>query len=295
MIEFDLTLSRQGRSGGSAFTLSMAGQIGDGEFLTLFGASGVGKSTLLRLIAGLEKPCSGSLVVDGETWCDTARGVHKPPQQRTVGFVFQDYALFPAMSVRDNVAYAAGRGESAWVGELLELTRLSGLADRKPHELSGGQQQRVALARALARRPRLLLLDEPLSALDLSLRLKLQQELQALHQRFGLTTILVSHDLSEVFRLSNRVMVCEHGRIVRHGHPRDVFIGQAPSRDRLSLSGELLAKRRSDVVWILTLLVGQDIVEVIATDEEADALEPGARLAISTRAFSPLLMPTAAG
>ncbi|MCW3481601.1 ATP-binding cassette domain-containing protein [Neisseriaceae bacterium JH1-16] len=295
MIRFDLTLSRTGRNGGDGFQLAMAGDIADGEFLTLFGASGVGKSTLLRLFAGLEKPSGGTLVVDGDTWCDAERGVHKPPQQRSVGFVFQDYALFPAMSVRDNIGYAAGRGESAWVGELLELTRLSGLADRKPHELSGGQQQRVALARALARRPRLLLLDEPLSALDLSLRLTLQQELQALHQRFGLTTVLVSHDLSEVFRLSHRVMVCEQGRIVRHGHPREVFIGQAPSRDRLSLSGELLAKRRSDVVWILTLLVGQDIVEVIATDEEADALEPGARLAISTRAFSPLLMPAGTG
>ncbi|MDN0084925.1 ATP-binding cassette domain-containing protein [Crenobacter sp. SG2305] len=292
MIEFDLSLSRAGHNSGDGFRLVMAGRIDDGEFLTLFGPSGVGKSTLLRLIAGLEKPSAGTLKVDGETWCDAARGMHKPPQQRSVGFVFQDYALFPTMTVSDNVRYAAGRGESAWVGELLELTRLSALAERKPHELSGGQQQRVALARALARRPRLLLLDEPLSALDLSLRLMLQQELQELHQRFGLTTILVSHDLSEVFRLSHRVMVCEHGRIVRHGHPRDVFIGQAPSRDRLSLSGELLAKRRSDVVWILTLLVGQDIVEVIATDEEADALEPGMRLAISTRAFSPLLMPT---
>ena len=288
MIEFDLTLTRPG-----GFTLSAAGQAADAEFLTLFGPSGSGKTTLLRLIAGLEPGASGQLLVDGQLWFDSAKGIHLPPQQRSVGFVFQDYALFPAMSVRDNIAYAAGRGQDGWVDELLALTELSALAARKPEQLSGGQQQRVALARALARRPRLLLLDEPLSALHPALRHTLQSELLALHRRFGLTTLLVSHDIAEVFHLADRVLVCEHGRIVQQGTPQQVFVGEGSRQNRLSLSAQVLSKRRSDVVWVLTLLIGQEIVEVLADDDEAAATQPGMRVQVLPQAFSPLLQPLA--
>ncbi|RXZ44883.1 ABC transporter ATP-binding protein [Crenobacter cavernae] len=292
MIEFDFSLTRPAQ-GGHAFSLAMDGEIAAGDFVTLFGASGAGKSTLLRLMAGLETPTRGRLVVDGELWLDTERGVSLPVQSRAIGLVFQDYALFPNMSVRENLRFAAGKNQDSWVAELLEITGLATLAERLPAMLSGGQKQRVALARALARKPRLLFLDEPLSALDLSLRLKLQQELLQLHQRFDLTTVLVSHDLSEVFRLSNRVLVCESGRIVKHGTPQALFLEHAVAGNRLTLSAELIAKRQSDVVWIMTLLVGQDLIEVIATADEAARFAPGDRVAFGASTFGASLSPAA--
>lgn len=286
MIEFDFSLKRR-----DGFALEMAGQFNSGQLVALFGPSGSGKSTLLRLLAGLETPECGRLVVDGEVWFDSAAGINKPVQQRAIGMVFQDYALFPNMSVRDNLLFAAGRKEQAWVDKLLQLTGLTELAGRRPGALSGGQQQRVALARALARKPRLLLLDEPLSALDTSLRHHLQQEIAALQRRFGLSTVLVSHDVAEVYRLTQRVLLTEHGRITRQDTPQAVFMQRALSGNRLTLSAELLAKRRSDVVWIMTLLVGQDIVEVMASEDEAQQFAPGDRLALAPNTFGALLMP----
>ncbi|WP_024301877.1 ABC transporter ATP-binding protein [Pseudogulbenkiania sp. MAI-1] len=293
MIEFDLQFQRS--TGSDRFALAMAGTLQRGRLLTLFGPSGSGKSTLLRLLAGLERPAAGRLVVNGEVWFDAARGICLPPQRRRVGMVFQDYALFPRMSVRQNVAFGVGRDAGSWVDELLALTGLDALAERRPHELSGGQRQRVALARALAPKPALLLLDEPLSALDPALRRGLQDELLALQRRLGLTTLLVSHDIGEVFRLADEVWQCQAGTLTMRGTPHEVFIGQARAHDRLSLDAEVLAKRRSDVVWLLTLRVGHDIIEVIASDEEAQGLDCGDRLCLSTRAFSPLLLPARTG
>ncbi|MDZ4378071.1 MAG: ABC transporter ATP-binding protein, partial [Xanthomonadaceae bacterium] len=147
-----------------------------GETVAIVGASGAGKSTLLRMLAGLSQPNSGRIVVDGEPWFDSAKKINLPPQQRAIGFVFQDYALFSNLTVRQNVAYAADKGQASWVVRLLAMTGLTELQDSLPARLSGGQKQRVALARALARKPKLLLLDEPLSALDGALRAQLQDE-----------------------------------------------------------------------------------------------------------------------
>ena len=191
-----------------------------GELLAVRGPSGAGKTTLLRLLAGLDRPTSGYLRVAGETWSDHARGLWLPPQRRGVGFVFQDYALFPNMTVRENLEFALpNRQNVSLVAELLNLVELSALAGRRPAALSGGQQQRVALARALARQPRLLLLDEPLAALDAPTRLRLQDVLAAAHRRFGLTTLLVSHDAAEIARLATQVVELEQGKVVRQGPP----------------------------------------------------------------------------
>jgi molybdate transport system ATP-binding protein len=287
MIDFDLSLRRPG-----GFTLEMAGHFPAGELSALFGPSGSGKSTLLRLIAGLETPDAGYLKVDGEVWFDRAAGINRPVQQRAVGMVFQDYALFPNMSVRQQLEFAStGQNERGWIDELLALTELTELAERRPAALSGGQQQRVALARALARKPRLLLLDEPLSALDQTLRQRLQQEIATLQRRFGLTTLMVSHDVGEVYRLAHQVLQVGYGRILRQDTPQNLLIQRTLSGNRLTLSAELLAKRQSDVVWIMTLLIGQDIVEVIASHEEARQFEPGDRLALGTNTFGALLLP----
>jgi molybdate transport system ATP-binding protein len=198
--------------------------IHDGEFLTLFGSSGAGKTTLLRMIAGLEKPNSGVIDVDGEVWFDSEHRINLPPQKRSIGFVFQDYALFPTMSVRENLLFAAeNEKQRRTVDELIDLVELSQLSDRLPATLSGGQKQRVALARALVRHPKILLLDEPLSALDPAMRTKLQDELSLIHSRLGVTTLLVSHDIAETVKLSDRLASVVSGRIERICPPMEFF------------------------------------------------------------------------
>ena len=201
--------------------LDVALALPPGELLAVTGPSGAGKTTLLRLLAGLDRPAAGFVRFGEQTWSDSAARQWLPPQRRSLGFVFQDYALFPHLTVRENLAFAAENqpGKNQLVRELLELLEVAELAARRPAQLSGGQQQRVALARALAARPRLLLLDEPLAALDLPTRQRLRQVLAAAHQRFGLTTILVSHDPAEIAQLAHRVLALDLGQVVGVGPP----------------------------------------------------------------------------
>lgn len=266
-------------------------QIAAQQSACLSGASGAGKTTLLRIIAGLLTPQQGFIRAGDQIWLDTERGICLPPQQRRVGMVFQDYALFPHMSVQANIAYALPRNQSALVTHLLQLTGLQPLAQRKPAQLSGGQQQRVALARALTRiwdQPgSLLLLDEPLSALDAETRSQLQDVLQqAIHQS-GCTSLLVSHDMAEIFRLCQQVFVLEHGRIARSGSPEQVFL-QGGQAGQLTLQAQVLAVRREEVVYVLSLLIGQEVTEVFASAEQAAGLRPGDRIAVAARSITPL-------
>ncbi|MGI4863889.1 MAG: ATP-binding cassette domain-containing protein [Janthinobacterium lividum] len=219
MIDFHLTKALHTAAGPR--TLDVALTLAPGELVALSGPSGAGKTTLLRMLAGLTRPDSGFLKVQSQIWYDHAQRQWLPPQRRPLGFVFQDYALFPNMTVRENLAFAAeGQLDARRItDELLELLELTELAPRRPAALSGGQQQRVALARALARRPRLLLLDEPLSALDLPTRLRLQGALAEIHQQFELTTVLISHDPAEIARLADRVVELDLGQVLRVGPP----------------------------------------------------------------------------
>ena len=195
----------------------------DGEFFTLLGPSGSGKTTCLRMIAGFDQPTSGSLQLHGRE----VAGL--PPYERDVNTVFQDYALFPHMSVGENVAYGLmikkvpKTERQRRVDELLELVRLPGLAGRRPSQLSGGQRQRVALARALINHPRVLLLDEPLGALDLKLRQQMQIELKAIQHRVGITFVFVTHDQEEALTMSDRIAVFNRGRIEQVGSPAQVY------------------------------------------------------------------------
>jgi molybdate transport system ATP-binding protein len=265
--------------------------INDGEFLTLFGPSGAGKTTLLRLIAGLETPDSGTIDVDGEVWFDSHKKINLPPQKRSIGFVFQDYALFPTMSVRDNLLFAAENSKQRHnVDELIELVELTNLSSRLPSSLSGGQKQRVALARALVRHPKILLLDEPLSALDTAMRQKLQDELALIHKRLDITTLLVSHDISETVKLSDRMASVELGRIVQISKPMEFFSPQTLS-GKLQLIGEVLTIEEDAPVIIVTLLVGSSVVRAVVSSHEASALCVGGHAIISTKAFNPILIP----
>ena len=193
------------------------------EFFTLLGPSGCGKTTLLRMIAGFEYPTAGGITIGG---CDV---VDLPPRQRSVNMVFQNYALFPHLTVARNIAFGLEmlnwkRAEiAARVAEVLALVRLQTFADRKPAQLSGGQQQRVALARALAPRPQVLLLDEPLSALDMKLRKEMQFELKQLQRQTGVTFVLVTHDQEEALAMSDRIAVMSAGRIQQVGAPQDIY------------------------------------------------------------------------
>lgn len=195
----------------------------DGGFFGLLGPSGSGKTTLLRIIAGFEHPDSGRVEIGGE---DVAR---MPVERRRIGMVFQSYALFPNMTVAENVAFglrAAGvpRAERATrAAEALALVRLQGLGERRPHQLSGGQRQRVALARAIVTRPRVLLLDEPLSALDKALREEMQVELKRIQREVGVTTIFVTHDQEEALTLSDRIGILRDGRLVEEGPPETLY------------------------------------------------------------------------
>ena len=219
------SLSKRFGAGASAFHAlkSIDITIGEGEFFTLLGPSGCGKTTLLRMIAGFEQPSGGQLVLDGK---DIAA---IPPNRRPVNTVFQSYALFPHMTVAQNVAFGLeARGTkpeevARRVDEILEIVQMAHLRDRKSSQMSGGQQQRVALARALAPRPRILLLDEPLSALDLKLRKQMQVELKRLQREMGLTFIFVTHDQDEALTMSDRIAVMEGGVLQQVATPRALY------------------------------------------------------------------------
>ena len=198
-------------------------EVGRGEFFTLLGPSGSGKTTCLRMIAGFERPDAGRIELGGDDVTDL------PPFDRDVNTVFQDYALFPHMSVGENVAYGlrvkrVARDERRRrTGEALAMVRLEGYEARRPSQLSGGQRQRVALARALVNRPRVLLLDEPLGALDLKLRQQLQVELKRIQQEVGITFIYVTHDQDEALSMSDRIAVMDHGHVIQVGSPHEVY------------------------------------------------------------------------
>ncbi len=197
--------------------------INDNEFFTLLGPSGCGKTTLLRLIAGFESPTSGALEMFGEDI------VNLPPYKRPVNTVFQSYALFPHLTVAQNISFGLemlGKPKAeikATVGEMMELVQMTAMADRQTSQISGGQQQRVALARALAPKPKVLLLDEPLSALDFKLRKEMQLELKRLQTETGITFIFVTHDQEEALTMSDRIAVMEAGTIRQIGGPRDIY------------------------------------------------------------------------
>lgn len=195
-------------------------EVKEGEHLGVIGPSGAGKTTLLKILAGLVQPDSGSLSVNGQVWLDTQKGICMPPQKRSIGFVFQEYALFPNMTVQQNLAFAfSGPVNGRLLESTMQLLDIGTIRHQKPAILSGGQKQRVALGRALLREPDLLLLDEPLSALDPVMREQLQEYLQEIASRFEGTIVLVSHNPVEIIRLTDRAIILEGGTIRADGNP----------------------------------------------------------------------------
>ena len=216
MLRIDILKTLHGSQGRMYLEVDI--QIQKGTFVSVMGESGAGKTTLLRVLAGLEQ-AEGSITVEEESWLQGNSSL--PPQKRGIGFVFQDYALFENMSVKQNLLFV--NNEQALADELLGLTGLSNLASKSVTQLSGGQKQRVALCRAMMQKPKLLLMDEPFSALDTKMKERLSQELAKLHQRYDTTTVMVSHDADIAYALADRVLVLNEGKIVKDGTPQEVF------------------------------------------------------------------------
>ncbi|WP_164468894.1 ABC transporter ATP-binding protein [Aliarcobacter cryaerophilus] len=281
MISLNIKKELHGSNGVMNLDINLSLQ--NGEFVALSGVSGSGKTTLLRVLAGLEE-ASGEIIVDGEIWLNEK--IKKPIQKRDIGFVFQDYALFPNLSVIDNLLYV--KKDKDLAKQLLSLTDLYELKNRYPNSLSGGQKQRVSLCRALMKRPKILLMDEPLSALDPHMRLKLQDEILTLHKEFKTTTIMVSHDPSEMYKLASRVLVLKDGKIIDDGLPKDILLKTQGSQ-KFSFEGVLLDIIKVDVINIAIVAIGQQIVEVVISNIEAQNLIIREKVNVSTKAFSPTI------
>jgi len=281
MIKIDINKKLHGSNGEMDLNIDI--DIKDNDFVALAGESGSGKTTLLRILAGLEE-VKGRIKIGDKIWLNDK--INLPPQKREIGFVFQDYALFPNMSVEENLLFV--NKDKKMANHLLNITELTKLKKRLPNTLSGGQKQRVSLCRALMNKPKLLLMDEPLSALDPSMRTKLQNEILTLHKEFGTTTIMVSHDPSEIYRLSNRVLVLNQGKIINDGKPKDVLLRTTGSQ-KFSFEGELLDIKKVDVIYIAIISIGQQLVEIVVTAEETKNLTIGDIVNVSTKAFNPTI------
>ena len=255
--------------------LDLSFEITKGTLAALYGNSGTGKTTLLRLIAGLTNAESLQINVDGETWNNSEQQIFIAPQKRSVGFVFQDFALFPNFTLKENILYALSpKQDRKIVSDLIESFELGSLQHLRPVNLSAGQKQRVALARAIARRPKVLLLDEPLSALDDEMRQKLQQHIAAVHRDFGLTTILVSHQVSEITNLADEVFCMEEGKITRHGTPSNIF-QREKFNGQFILSGKIEAIEKAGDEFIITISNAHHSTRIVATPDEAAGLKVG--------------------
>ena len=281
MIKIDINKKLHGANGEMNLNVNL--KIKQGEFVALTGLSGSGKTTFLRILAGLEET-NGTININNNLWLNDKFCL--PSQKREIGFVFQDYALFPNFSVIDNLLYVNKDKDLA--NYLLKMTELEELKNRFPQTLSGGQKQRVSLCRALMNRPKILLMDEPLSALDSNMRTKLQNEILTLHKEFNTTTIMVSHDPSEIYRLANRVVILNFGGIINDGTPKDILLKTKGSQ-KFSFEGELLDIVKVDVIHIAIVSIGQQLVEVVVSKEEVKNLKIGQKVSLSTKAFSPTI------
>lgn len=271
MIEIDI--QRILRSASGEMNLQVNFNLKPGSFTTLYGHSGAGKSSIFRMLAGLMKPNKGRIVVNGTTWFDDQKNINLPPQKRNIGLVFQDYALFPNMTVKENLLFALKKGQSEnKVQNLIDIVDLGDLQYHMPKTLSGGQKQRVALARALVQKPDLLLLDEPLSALDHAISTKLQNYLVQIHQEYELTIIFVSHILTEILKMSEHIIMLDHGKIIKQGHPVDMLTHKS-TPGQIQLIGDIIkiyAERGT-----INVLVGNNVIELSLNEINMAKLKPG--------------------
>jgi len=270
------------------FRMHIDTRISKDRLYVVFGNSGAGKTTFLRILAGLTRPDHGFIRFGDEIWEDTEKNIHLPVQKRKLGFMFQEYALFPSMTVLENIYFACGR-DRKYADHLVDKFGLLPVKDSRPSSLSGGQKQRTALARALAGNPGLLLLDEPLSALDHQTRLLLQDEISKARSGRNLTAFVVSHDLTEVFRLSGDVLKMDNGRISAQGSPEEIFMDRHIS-GKVQMTGCVVKIESFDTFFLLTIVTGMNqVIRVTAFENDVEDLHEGDTVMISTKAFNPIV------
>jgi len=264
-------------------------EIASNSLNAVFGKSGSGKTTLLRLLSGLEIPNEGVIKVDDEIWFDSTKNINLTPQKRDTGFVFQDYALFPNMSVIENLRFAQPTKDENFIEELLDIVELTKFKNKYPELLSGGQKQRVALARAVAKKPKLLLLDEALSALDSTMRVQLQNDIEQIHKRLNLTTLMISHDIAEVYKLASNVLIVEDGKIKKSGNP-DILFENSQLSGKFKFSAKIMKIDKADTIFIVTLLIQNNLTKVVATQEEVQNMSIGDDVLVASKAFNPIIV-----
>lgn len=287
MIQFNAYKMLQTADG--ELPLDVSFTIEEGQFLAIYGNSGAGKTTLLRILAGLTQADKTHIKVANEVWNDSQNKIHLSAQKRSIGFVFQDYALFPNLTVKENLEFALQKNDDGKiVSELIELMELQSLQNSKPQNLSGGQKQRVALARAIVRKPKILLLDEPLSALDDEMRFKLQDYILKIHQKYQLTTLMITHSIPEIFKLSDKVIILDKGKITKEGTPGNVFSEEKIS-SKFKLTGEIISIAKSDIIYVVQVLSGNNIVKVVATEDEIKNFKVGQKVLVASKAFNPII------
>ena len=263
------------------FQIDVKFEIKKHSFVCLYGASGSGKTTVLRILAGFLKIDSGS-VRNGEILLDDGKNfIHA--KKRKIGFLFQDYALFENMNVRKNLLFAKDDPQKA--DELLEFFELKNYANSEIGELSGGQKQRVALARSLMQSPEILLLDEPLSALDAKIREKIQDYLKKIHEKFNTTIILVSHDVGEIYKLCDMVYEMREGKIVQIATPSEIFLKTSGSQ-KFTFVGKIVDLRENDGVFVAVVAIGGQLSQIVLSYAEAQNLSVGDSVSVGAKAFN---------
>jgi len=254
--------------------------INKNDFIALSGVSGSGKTTLLRVLAGLED-AKGTIKVNNTIWLDKTKIV--PPQKRDIGFVFQDYALFENMSVEQNLLYV--NNDTKLAQKLLEITHLDKIKNSMPNNLSGGQKQRVSLCRAFMNQPKLLLMDEPLSALDLNMKLKLQNEIATLHKEFDTTTIMVTHNPYQISNLANRNIVLEYGKIIKNDRVKKTEDYEKNSE--FCFDAQVLSIKQNNDNYTAIVNIAQQIIAIDITKEKINSIKIGETIKVYTNSFSP--------
>ncbi|AQW86368.1 molybdenum ABC transporter ModABC, ATP-binding protein [Campylobacter pinnipediorum subsp. caledonicus] len=276
----DINVQKTLNSANGKFLLDAKLSIKDGEFVAIYGKSGSGKTTILRLLAGFETPDSGAILANDTIFYKDKKSL--AIQKRNIGFLFQDYALFENMSVIKNLLFA--KKDISLANELLDIMDISSLKNQSITNLSGGQKQRVALARALMIEPKILLLDEPLSALDAQTREKLQEYLIKINKQLKITTIIISHDVAEIYKLCDKVFFLDNGKIVKSGTPREMFLKKQGSQ-KLAFNAKILDIKPTDAAFVVLVLVSNQLCKVVLSKNELKDLNVGDEIVLSIKAF----------
>ncbi|AQW88021.1 molybdenum ABC transporter ModABC, ATP-binding protein [Campylobacter pinnipediorum subsp. caledonicus] len=276
----DINVQKTLNSANGKFLLDAKLSIKDGEFVAIYGKSGSGKTTILRLLAGFETPDSGAILANDTIFYKDKKSL--AIQKRNIGFLFQDYALFENMSVIKNLLFA--KKDISLANELLDIMDISSLKNQSITNLSGGQKQRVALARALMIEPKILLLDEPLSALDAQTREKLQEYLIKINKQLKITTIIISHDVAEIYKLCDKVFFLDNGKIVKSGTPREMFLKKQGSQ-KLAFNAKILDIKPTDAAFVVLVFVSNQLCKVVLSKNELKDLNVGDDIVLNIKAF----------